>query len=569
MSSLSTRVSYTKSEATSTNGMVATKHHLATEAGLEMLRLGGNAMDAGVSACFAVGVVEPESSGIGGGGYMVFQMQDRGGVIGFPMKGPVGANPDMYQLTGRKSVGTFGWPEVYNDENIHGYKSIAVPGTVAGLIEAHKRFGTLPLREVVEPAICLARKGFIPGWFTLYKFANLTAMLKRYRELGNIFMPNNNLPFGNLDSPHTLRQPDLADALESIAKDGSDAFYLGDIAAAIVNDIQANDGILTRKDLEEYRVLSWEDGLQCSYRDKTIRVPPYACAGITTAMTLKLWEHTGLSSYNHNSTDMLHRYISCARLAHADRFEYLGDPRFVDAPWNGLMSKEYTHRRQLEIDKDNIPIFKPGNPWIEEGRDPQTTFHSSSPQPDNGTTHLAVIDNNGNAVSITNTIMSGFGSGIVPKGTGIIMNNGMMWYDPVPGRINSILPGKYPLNNMTPALVLGTDGVEIAVGASGGRRITNCVSSLIINMVDYNMGPQEAIDAPRVDCSTSSTDVDARLDGETIVQLRNKGHTIRPVGEAFTQTGFSSFASPVAITRKKSSLKAGVDTFHSAHAAGL
>ena len=569
MSSLTTEVSYTKSEARSRNGMVATKHRLATEAGLDMLQLGGNAVDAGVSACFAVGVVEPEASGIGGGGYMVFHIQDHGGVIGFPMKGPMRTDPAMYQLTGRNSVGPFGWPEVYNDENIHGYKSIAVPGTVAGFIEAHKRFGILPLREVVEPAIYLARKGFTPGWFTLYKFANHTAMLKRYRELGNIFMPDHSLPFGSLDSPHTLRQPDLADTLESIAKHGSDAFYLGDIAATIVDNIKANGGILTRKDLEEYRVLSWKDGLQCSYRDKTITVPPYACAGITTAMTLKLWEHTGLSSYNHNSTDMLHRYISCARLAYADRFEYLGDPRLVDVPWDGLLSEEYTHRRQLEINEDSIPIFKPGNPWVEEGRDPRTTFDSSYPQPDNGTTHLAVIDNDGNAVSITNTIMSGFGSGIIPKTTGIIMNNGMMWYDPVPGGINSILSMKYPLNNMTPALVLGADGVEIAVGASGGRRITNCVSSLIINMVDYNMGPQEAIDAPRVDCSTASTDVDARLDHETIIQLRNKGHIIRPVGEAFTQTGFSSFASPVAITRKNRALKAGVDTFHSAYAAGL
>ena len=132
----------------------------------------------------------------------------------------------------------------------------------------------------------------------------------------------------------------------------------------------------------------------------------------------------------------------------------------------------------------------PGNPWIEEGREPKFVLESSKPQPDDGTTHLTVVDSEGNAVSITNTIMSGFGSGIIPKGTGIVMNNGMMWYDPVPGRVNSIAPGKYPLNNMTPALVLGKDGVEIAVGASGGRRITNCVTSLLSKMIDFGLSPQ-------------------------------------------------------------------------------
>ena len=149
----STKVNFTKSEAVSTKGMVATKDRLATQAGLEILKTGGNAIDAAVAACLAVGVVEPESSGIGGGGYMVFQMGDKGGVFGFPMKGPIEAKPDMYKLTGEPSVGSFGWPGVSDDENIHGFKSIAIPGCVAGLVEAHKRFGKLPLKEVVEPCL--------------------------------------------------------------------------------------------------------------------------------------------------------------------------------------------------------------------------------------------------------------------------------------------------------------------------------------------------------------------------------------------------------------------------------
>lgn len=566
---LNTLSTYSKTEAISNNGMVATKDKLSTEAGLEILKLGGNAVDAGVAACLAVGVVEPESSGIGGGGYMTFQVGENGGVIGFPMKGPLSGNPDMYELSGEPSVGSFGWAGVKNDENIHGYKSIAVPGCVAGLLEAHKRFGKIPLSEVVAPAVKLARKGFFPEWFTLYKFASLTEMLLRYKELGKTFMPNGALPFGGIDGPYTLKQPDLANTLEEIGKNGIDAFYRSDITENIVKDINQNGGILTMEDFDLYKPFYWENGLEFKYRDKTIRVPKYACAGITSAMTLKTLDRFNLSEVAHNSTEMLHLYISAARLAYADRFKYVADPDYADVPWNGLVSDDYIDKRHKEI-KSNAPNeYKPGNPWIQEGRDPKYVLESSQPRPDSGTTHLGVIDKDGNAVSITNTIMSGFGSGIIPKETGVVMNNGMMWYDPTPNRVNSIAPGKFPLNNMTPALVLGKDGVEISVGASGGRRITNCVTSLIVKMIDYKMNPQQAIDEPRVDCSSNTTDVNPDLNSNVVAELKNKGHNIRVLGEGYTQTGFAKFASPVAISKIGNEFRGGVDTFHAAHAGGL
>ena len=502
----STKVNFTKSEAVSNKGMVATKDRLATQAGLEILKTGGNAIDAAVAACLAVGVVEPESSGIGGGGYMVFQMGDKGGVFGFPMKGPIEAKPDMYKLTGEPSVGSFGWPGVSDDENIHGFKSIAVPGCVAGLVEAHERFGKLPLKEVVEPAVQIARKGYSPEWYTLYKMAGLTQMLLRYEEIGKIFMPEGSLPFGGIDGPYVLRQPELASSLEAIGKFGADAFYRGEITELMVKDIRNNGGIISKEDFDSYKPFYWKNALEFNYRGKIIRVPPFACAGTTTAMTLKLLDRFNLTSLGHNSTETLHNYISAARMAYADRFEYMADPNFADVPWKGLVSDEYAARQSSQIGETAILNYEAGNPWIEEGRDPKFTMTGSNPSPDNGTTHLCVIDGQGNAVSITNTIMSGFGSGIVPKGTGIVMNNGMMWYDPVPGRVNSVAPGKYPLNNMTPALVLGSDGVEIAVGASGGRRITNCVSSLLIKMIDFNMNPQEAIDSCLLYTSPSPRD---------------------------------------------------------------
>ena len=558
-----------KEEARADSAMVATKDIEATRAGLAMLEAGGNAIDAAVAACLAVGVVEPASSGIGGGGYLVYQVGEQGGVIGFPMKGPLAAKPDMYELTGESATGSFGWPGVVNDANIEGFRSIATPGAVAGLCEAHRRFGKLPLTEVVAPAVRLARKGFSPNPFGLYQISGMGGMLFRYNELRRVLMPGGNMPGGDVVDRVVLKQPDLANVLEAIGKGGADAFYKGDIAAAITSDIRRNGGILSEDDMAQYKPLVWDKGLEFGYRGFTVRVPPFACAGTTSAMTLKLLDGFDIAAMGHNSVDMLHAYISCARLAYADRFQYLADPAFADVPWKGLLSDAYTARRRATIGNTAPAAYEAGDPWQEEGRRPDSVLPASRPAVDNGTTHLCVMDGEGNAVSITNTIMSGFGSGIIPKGTGVIMNNGMMWFDPVPGRINSIAPGRLPLNNMTPALVMDGDGVRMAVGASGGRRITNCVTQQIVKVLDFGMGPQAAIDSPRVDCSAPYTCIDPRLDADAQAGLEAKGHALKPISEKFIQSGFTSFASPVAIVRAADGVRAGVDTFQAAYAEGI
>ena len=558
-----------KEEARADSAMVATKDIEATRAGLAMLEAGGNAIDAAVAACLAVGVVEPASSGIGGGGYLVYQVGEQGGVIGFPMKGPLAAKPDMYELTGESATGSFGWPGVVDDANIEGFRSIATPGAVAGLCEAHRRFGNLPLSEVVAPAVRLARKGFSPNPFGLYQISGMGGMLFRYSELRRVLMPGGNMPGGDVVDRVVLKQPDLANVLEAIGKGGADAFYKGDIAAAITSDIRQNGGILSEDDMAQYKPLVWDKGLEFGYRGCTVRVPPFACAGTTSAMTLKLLDGFDIAAMGHNSVDMLHAYISCARLAYADRFQYLADPAFADVPWKGLLSDAYTARRRAAIGDTAPAAYEAGDPWREEGRQPDSVLPASRPAVDNGTTHLCVMDGEGNAVSITNTIMSGFGSGIIPKGTGVIMNNGMMWFDPVPGRINSIAPGRLPLNNMTPALVMDGDGVRMAVGASGGRRITNCVTQQIVKVLDFGMGPQAAIDSPRVDCSAPYTCIDPRLDADAQAGLEAKGHALKPISEKFIQSGFTSFASPVAIVRAADGVRAGVDTFQAAYAEGI
>ena len=565
-----TLTTITKTEAHAANGMVATKDVHATMAGVSMLENGGNAVDAAVAACFAIGVVEPGSSGIGGGGYLVYQVGDQGGVIGFPMKGPLAVTPDMYKLTGEAAVGNFGWAGVVNDENLEGYRSIAVPGAVAGLCEAHRRLGVLPLSEVLAPAVSLARDGHSPGWHNIYSLGLMAGKLMKYQELRRVFMPGGNLPAGDLTSLANFRQPDLADVLETIGRDGPEAFYTGDIARALVSDIQDNGGILSERDLAEYAPFVWDGGLEFSYSGHTVRVPPFACAGTTSAMTLLIAESAGVRALPHNSAEALHKYIWAARLAYADRFQYMSDPAYVDVPWKGLVSEGYTRLRRESISADKLGRVVHGDPWAFEDSGPKEVLEASAPALDSGTTHLCTMDADGNAVSLTNTIMAGFGSGVVPKDTGVVMNNGMMWFDPVPGRVNSIMPGKYPLNNMTPALALDSNGPRLAVGASGGRRITNCVTQLIMKVVDHGMGPQEAIDSPRVDCSLPVTSVDPRIPGDVLDQLKSRGHDIYVIGDNQVQGGFASFASPAAIVRDPDGgFRAGVDTFHSAHAQGV
>jgi gamma-glutamyltranspeptidase/glutathione hydrolase len=404
----------------------------------------------------------------------------------------------MYKLTGEPAVGSFGWAGVVNDENIEGFRSIATPGAVAGLCAAHRKFGKLPLSEVVAPAVRIARDGFSPSWFNLYSIGLLAGFLHKYDELRRVFMPDGKMPTGDLANPPKLKQPDLANVLEAIGREGPDGFYKGDVAKAIVSDIRANGGILSEEDLANYKPFHWENGLEFGYRGHTVRVPPYACAGITSAMTLKLLDGFDVPKMGHNSVEMLHAYISCARLAYADRFRYIADPDSAEVPWNGLVSDAYTKRRRDSITDVAPKSFVAGDPWVEEGRRPTKELAAS-----------------------------------------------------------------------LPALVFDNDGLKMAVGASGGRRITNCVTSLIVKALDFGMGPQEAIDAPRVDCSTPATSVDPRISKDVIAALEAKGHTIQVLGEGFVQTGFASFASPVAIVKNADGLQAGVDTFHAAYAAGL
>ena len=557
-----TGISIEKSEARGQRGMVATKHGAASAVGAEVLAAGGSAADAAVASAFAVGVVEPWNSGVGGGGYAVVGSTKATEVIEFPMQSGTGATADKYPLDGRKNVSGFLWDGVQGDANLHGYRAMAIPGAVAGLALLHKRHGQMPWRDLVQPAVFLARQGFDLAWYDTAFMATMAAAARRHPELQQRYYPDGAPPTSDHFEAVRLTQPELATSLEAIALDGPDSFYVGDIAAAVASDSAANDGVIERADFAGYRAKVGAP-LRITYRDTTVVLPGPGCAGPTTAETLNIYERFNVSRHDHNSAARLHVFLNSARLAYADRFRFMTDPARADVPWKALASKDYAAARYNSIGSDALAEgVQPGDAWAyqDDAREGQRVKGETS------TTHLCTADSNGGLVSLTNTLGGSWGSEVIPGNTGIVWNNGMFWFDPVPGRLASVAPGRFGLNNMTPAIVFAADGRALAVGASGGRRITNCVAQLIGNVVDHSMGAQDAVDAPRVDASTPWVSVDGRFGDETIAELRRRGWDVRVP----PFPGRSAFASPTLILRDADgALGGGVDVFHTADAQGI
>ena len=554
-----TRIS--KTEAVARRGMVASKHPEASRAGVEMLQAGGNAVDAAVAAALAVGVVEPWSSGIGGGGYALVARGADVQVVAFPMQAAESATPDRYPLDGRRAVGGFLWDGVVDDRNYHGYDSMAIPGAVAGLALLLAEHGRLPWKEVLRPAIDLARHGHDLTWHDSYAMGQNAAAARRNAALARIFYPAGAPPASEHFQPPRLRQPDLADSLDLLAREGPDAFYRGDIARQVAKDSEANGGPLRYADLAQYRA-RLAPPVAASYRGRTVCAPGPGCAGPTTVETLNIFSRVDAARRGHASPERLHAFMWASRLAQADRFAYMADPRRAPAPWSALVSPDYAADRCAQIDPTRAPADLPaGDAWAYERPDRAMERAKSA----SSTTHLCAADADGTLVSLTNTLGGAWGSEVVPRATGIVWNDGMYWFDPVPGRSNSVAPRAFGLNNMTPAIVLQDGRPFLAVGASGGRRITNCVCQLVSHVVDHGMGVQAAIEAPRVDASTPWVTVDGRFGESVLSELRNRGWDVR-VPPA---PGNSAFASPTAILLGGDGLlHGGVDVFHSAAAQG-
>ena len=541
--------------------MVATKHPQATRAGLDALEAGGNAVDSAVAAAMAVGVAEPWSSGIGGGGYALVALHGTVSVVAFPMQAGGQAVPERYPLDGRVGVGAFLWDGVVNDANYHGHDAMAVPGALAGLALLHDQFGRLPWSDLLQPAIRLAREGSELTWFDLLMMATNAVAAQRHPELARVYYPAEDWSAPLSRDPPRMRQPELANTLDTIAREGPAAFYRGDIAAAVSKDSATHGGVLRREDLAAYRAHVVEP-LAGTYRGRRIWVPGPGCAGPTTIETLNIYENVDAAAHDHGSVDRLHAFLWAAKLAQADRFAFMSDPARSDAPWSALTSKDYAGMRFHSLDPATAPREHEAGDARAYADDAQAIGRTKS---ETSTTHLCTADAEGMVVSLTNTIGGAWGSEIVPEGTGVVWNNGMWWFDPVPGRPNSIAPGAFGLNNMSPAIMMNGADQILALGASGGRRITNCVAQLIMHVVDHGMGAQAAIDAPRVDASTPWITIDARFGPPALQELRGRGWDAVVAPDA----GRSAFASPVLIMRNADGpWRGGADAFHSAEAAG-
>ena len=557
-----------RTEAIGRGGMVAAKTALAAEAGVAVLRRGGNAVDAAVATAFAAGVVEPWMNGIGGGGFMVVQRPGEPGVVvEFPMVAPGGATPGMFPLLGGGAdAALFGWPATVGGANIVGHRAVAVPGTVAGLALALERFGTIGLADAMAPAIEHAAEGVPVTWHTTLKVANDLATLRRFPATAAVFLdPLGNPPVSVEQArPAILRQPDLARTLERIAVDGPRAFYEGPLARAAVAHLAEHGAPFAESDFARYEA-AVVPALEATYGGHGVVTVGGGGGGTTLVESLHLLAALGVGALGHNTPDALHRAAQAYRQAFADRFAYLADPVAVDVPLALLTDPVYAEERAATFPADRLGPVAAGPPerlGVAHGLAASMPDFAMDPHQAVGgsTTHLGVIDRDGMAVSLTQTLLSLWGSRVVVPGTGILLNNGMMWFDPEPGRPNSVAGGKRPLSNMAPA-ILTRDGRAVAsLGASGGRRIMNCQAQLVMNLVDHGLPIGSAIAAPRIDASTPDLLASVRLPTPTRDALVARGHRVAVRDERLF-TG--DFASPVGIALGEDAvLRGGADPFY-------
>ena len=497
-------------------GLVVSDNELATKAGMEILNRGGNAVDAAIATAFALSVVDQASSGLGGGGFMVIYdaKARRAHALDFRETAPEGAHKELYMKDGKAA------PSL----SVTGALAVAVPGEVAGLMHAFKQFGTLPLPVLMAPAIRLALEGFPLDVALRYAIDRQQATIKRFPDLAHIFMPKDAVPAeGEL-----IRQPELGETLKAIAAQGSDVFYQGWIAEAIVETIKKEGGVLSLEDLKGYKPV-WREPLVANYRKRTvITMPPPSSGGVALLQILNVLEAHQLSTLAHNSGTYLHLITEAMKHAFADRAQYLGDPDFVKAPISMLTSKEYAAwiRGRISAAKTYPPkYYGLVNFKAEQG----------------GTTHFSVIDRFGNAVACTQSVNTRFGAKILVPKTGIVLNDEMddfaihaggNVYGLVGNEANSLQPKKRPLSSMAPTVILRGDRPEIIVGAAGGPRIISATLQVILNIVDFHMPVKEAVMAARIHHQWMPDNLiaEAEIAAETKRVLERRGHSVRERG---------------------------------------
>jgi gamma-glutamyltranspeptidase / glutathione hydrolase len=452
-----------KPVACSRGGIVTSQSRIASEAGARILSAGGNAVDTAVATGFALAAVEPWNSGLGGVGFMMVYLarEKRVRVVDFGPIAPGSLDPADYPLTGGITRDLFTWPAVQDDRNVHGPLSIAIPGHVDGMALALARFGTMAFRDVMQEAISLAEEGVAVDWYLTLKVATMARELSRYPVTRDIWLPGGLPPVTPAGAPLVrLELKGLARTLRHLADAGPRDFYEGDIASSIANDLKAMGGRLSAADLSSFhaRIV---DPVTTTYRNARLALPPQLTAGPTMLRALEPLRGISFPAGGPGA-DAFAAYASALREAYAERLANMGDNS--------------------------------------DHRDPSTT------------THLNVIDRDGNMVALTQTLLSVFGSKVVLPSSGVLMNNGMMWFDPRPGSPNGLAPGKRALSNMCPVVALRDDKPWFAIGASGGRKILPAVYQISSFLIDHGMTLSEAFHHPRIDASGEDTvGIDPRL----------------------------------------------------------
>jgi gamma-glutamyltranspeptidase/glutathione hydrolase len=539
-------------------GLVTAEHPIGAEIGADILARGGNAVDAAVATAFAMPVVEPFMSTLAGAGTMMVHLARAGETVCLDFNGvaPHAAHAAMYRVVGGASQALFAWPRVADDANVFGHTSVAVPGSVAGLAMALERFGTMALADVVAPAVRLAREGYIADWYLSLYTGKSVEEIAGFPEAARAYLRDGRWPprpSAQFLGDRVVRH-DLANTMELIGREGADAFYRGTIAQAIHNDMAAHGGLVTKDDLAAYRPRVVEP-VWGRYRDLDLAFSPGATGGTTALEILNVLEQFAPGACGFDTVNGLHVRGEAVRRAFADRFLHLGDPGFVDGPFERLASKGYAREVAREIRRARTA----------GGGGPGAGAPPPAGRPDDCTTHISVVDRDRNMVSLTHTAVSLWGSRVVVPGTGLLLNNGMIWFDPEPGKANSIAPGKRGMVNMVPVLGFRKGAPYLALGAPGGRKIIAAIPQVIANLVDGKRSLQAAIDAPRLHDEGAGLEVDDRVGDKALEGLRRRGHTVLPKTETCASM---NFARPVGVRITARGLEAGLDSFGAAAAAG-
>ncbi len=543
-----------KSEATSGGGMITAEHPLAAEAGARILAAGGNAVDAAVAAAFAMGVVEPTTSGLAGVAWCVIRQPD-GTVTTIDGTGaaPFRATPQMYEVLPAGAAGMYGWPATKENAQNVGYRSVGVPGAVGALCHALERYGTRDRATVLSDAIRLAADGFDVDWSFTLAVATYYDRLAPVEASRRLYLKPSGAPLHaatGLEPGDRFVQSDLAQSLRAIAAVGPNVLYRGELGRAIVRDVQDHGGLLSEEDLASFAVREGPP-LVASYRGHLIHSLDGASGAVTLFEMLRILEGFALDQAPSLAVPSLHLLAEAQRRAFADRFHHLGDPAVVGtAVYHRLTSDEHIAAARTSIDLARAT--------------PQAGVTGMPPSSD-CTTHVNAVDREGRMVALTTTNGGAYGSGVVAAGTGIILSNVMTWFDPRPGRPNSVAGGKRILSAIAPLVITRDDRPLLCAGAPGGRRIMSAMLHVVTNVVDWGLGPQDAVNRPRTHCESPVTLVDSRISAETRDALVAMGHRIDVKEESFAS---SHFARPSAIGVDGHDLRAGVGALKTSTAIG-